>query len=164
MGSEMCIRDRSNSVINWNGDDTIVLRKNGAVIDAIGQVGTDPGSEWNVNGVGTQNETIRRLDSVCAGDADETDVFDPSAEWTSFANDSFDGLGSHTVNCGNGGGPSITELFFSEYVEGSGFNKAIELYNGTGGAVDLAAGAYTCLLYTSPSPRDGLLSRMPSSA
>ena len=30
----------------------------------------------------------------------------------------------------------------------------------------LAAGKrlYTCLLYTSPSPRDGLLSRMPSSA
>ena len=25
-------------------------------------------------------------------------------------------------------------------------------------------GAHTCLLYTSPSPRDGLLSRMPSSA
>ena len=25
-------------------------------------------------------------------------------------------------------------------------------------------GYYTCLLYTSPSPRDGLLSRMPSSA
>ena len=25
-------------------------------------------------------------------------------------------------------------------------------------------GEYTCLLYTSPSPRDGLLSRMPSSA
>ena len=27
-----------------------------------------------------------------------------------------------------------------------------------------AAGGVTCLLYTSPSPRDGLLSRMPSSA
>ena len=27
-----------------------------------------------------------------------------------------------------------------------------------------AAEAYACLLYTSPSPRDGLLSRMPSSA
>ena len=25
-------------------------------------------------------------------------------------------------------------------------------------------GLYSCLLYTSPSPRDGLLSRMPSSA
>ena len=28
----------------------------------------------------------------------------------------------------------------------------------------VALGAYRCLLYTSPSPRDGLLSRMPSSA
>ena len=27
-----------------------------------------------------------------------------------------------------------------------------------------ARGVYSCLLYTSPSPRDGLLSRMPSSA
>ena len=31
-------------------------------------------------------------------------------------------------------------------------------------AVAAAAAAKTCLLYTSPSPRDGLLSRMPSSA
>ena len=30
--------------------------------------------------------------------------------------------------------------------------------------VFVAAVAYICLLYTSPSPRDGLLSRMPSSA
>ena len=29
---------------------------------------------------------------------------------------------------------------------------------------DNIAGMYACLLYTSPSPRDGLLSRMPSSA
>ena len=29
---------------------------------------------------------------------------------------------------------------------------------------DLAASFTDCLLYTSPSPRDGLLSRMPSSA
>ena len=37
-----------------------------------------------------------------------------------------------------------------------------------GGALELALAAHvrvgTCLLYTSPSPRDGLLSRMPSSA
>src|SRR5665647_3309281 len=31
------------------------------------------------------------------------------------------------------------------------------------GKVQISA-VYTCLLYTSPSPRDGLLSRMPSSA
>ena len=40
------------------------------------------------------------------------------------------------------------------------------LYYELGGATDLLLKApfSTCLLYTSPSPRDGLLSRMPSSA
>ena len=33
-----------------------------------------------------------------------------------------------------------------------------------GGVMGLAADTTGCLLYTSPSPRDGLLSRMPSSA
>ena len=33
-----------------------------------------------------------------------------------------------------------------------------------GHAFNIWRGMYTCLLYTSPSPRDGLLSRMPSSA
>ena len=32
------------------------------------------------------------------------------------------------------------------------------------GREDLGARVHVCLLYTSPSPRDGLLSRMPSSA
>ena len=32
------------------------------------------------------------------------------------------------------------ELFFSEYIEGSSNNKALEIYNGTGAAVDLTAG------------------------
>ena len=34
----------------------------------------------------------------------------------------------------------------------------------TVGSHDLSEGDGICLLYTSPSPRDGLLSRMPSSA
>ena len=33
---------------------------------------------------------------------------------------------------------NTTELFFSEYIEGSSFNKAIEIYNGTGAPVDLS--------------------------
>ncbi len=36
-----------------------------------------------------------------------------------------------------------TELFISEYIEGSGQNKALEIYNGTGGPVDLGALGYT---------------------
>ncbi|NMC15933.1 MAG: hypothetical protein GYA40_04725, partial [Chloroflexi bacterium] len=41
-------------------------------------------------------------------------------------------------------------LFFSEYIEGSSFNKALEIYNGTGAAVDLQA--YKVVLFTNGSP------------
>ena len=41
----------------------------------------------------------------------------------------------------NGVGPTCTELFFSEYVEGSYNNKALEIYNPTGAAISLD-GAY----------------------
>jgi len=38
-----------------------------------------------------------------------------------------------------GGGSGSTELFFSEYIEGSSYNKALEIANFTGGSVNLAA-------------------------
>jgi hypothetical protein len=40
-----------------------------------------------------------------------------------------------------------TELFISEYVEGSSNNKALELYNGTGAPVDLGAGNYNVQVF-----------------
>jgi hypothetical protein len=42
-------------------------------------------------------------------------------------------------------GTPAADLFFSEYIEGSSYNKAIEIYNGTGVAVDLSS--YTVELY-----------------
>jgi predicted extracellular nuclease len=39
-----------------------------------------------------------------------------------------------------------SDLFFSEYVEGSSNNKALEIYNGTGAPVDLAAGSYNVFM------------------
>ena len=42
---------------------------------------------------------------------------------------------------------------------------AEDVFSQLNGRIDLIVdGGNTCLLYTSPSPRDGLLSRMPSSA
>ncbi|MCA9941851.1 MAG: ExeM/NucH family extracellular endonuclease [Ardenticatenaceae bacterium] len=112
----------SSSVINFNGDDAVVLRKDGAVVDAFGQVGFDPGSEWVGGG---QNDTLRRAEAVCAGDTNPDDAFDASAEWVVFAQDAFDGLGSHTANCGGvtTADPVINEFSASttgtdvEYVE-----------------------------------------------
>ena len=43
------------------------------------------------------------------------------------------------------------------------FTVPFEFFNATDIKVIKTVGT-TCLLYTSPSPRDGLLSRMPSSA
>lgn len=41
-----------------------------------------------------------------------------------------------------------TDVIFSEYVEGSGFNKAVEIFNGTGADIDLGAAGYALELYS----------------
>lgn len=87
---------------NWNGDDAVVLRKDGAVVDAFGQVGLRPVNEWGTGLTSTMDNTLRRKSSVTAGDANGADVFDPSVQWDGFAIDTFDGLGAHTVD----GGPA----------------------------------------------------------
>lgn len=40
-----------------------------------------------------------------------------------------------------------TDLFISEYVEGTGTNQALEIYNGTSGSIDLAAGDYAVQIF-----------------
>ena len=46
----------------------------------------------------------------------------------------------------------------------SDINEHLELLKSLADSVEHVTEMGTCLLYTSPSPRDGLLSRMPSSA
>ncbi|KKK07519.1 lamin tail domain-containing protein [Micromonospora sp. HK10] len=85
----------------YNGDDAIVLRKGGTVLDAIGQVGVDPGTEWGTGLTSTADNTLRRLPSITSGDTDPLDAFDPAVQWAGFATDTFDGLGSHHVDGGS---------------------------------------------------------------
>ena len=80
-----------------NGDDAVALYHGATLIDVIGQVGTDPGSEWGTDVVSTQDNTLRRMDTVCVGDVNDGDAFDPSGEWLGFAQNTFDGLGTHSV-------------------------------------------------------------------
>ena len=49
-----------------------------------------------------------------------------------------------------------TELFFSEYIEGSSNNKALEIYNGTGAAVDLVTGGYNVQMFFNGNASAGL--------
>lgn len=115
------------AVTNFNGDDTILLKNDGAIIDSFGQNGFDPGTSWTVGGVSTANMTLIRKAAVKYGDLDSTNVFDPSAEWVAFEQDTTTYLGYHAP-----------DLFISEYIEGSSSNKALEIYNPTVETIDLS--------------------------
>lgn len=94
----------SSSVMNFNGDDAIVLRSggpSGAVLDSIGQVGVDPGTEWGSGLTSTADNTIRRKYTVTQGRTNITAAFDPATEWDGFAVDTFTGLGTHANACGS---------------------------------------------------------------
>lgn len=96
------IRDVSDqlSAASWfNGDDAVVLRKGSTVLDVIGQVGFDPGTEWGTGLVSTADNSLRRKSVVCQGDTNSADVFDPVTEWDGFATDTFSGLGAHSATC-----------------------------------------------------------------
>jgi predicted extracellular nuclease len=49
-----------------------------------------------------------------------------------------------------------TELYFTEYIEGSSNNKALEIYNGTGSAINLGANGYNVQMYFNGSASAGL--------
>lgn len=84
------------SVTNFNGNDAITLEKNGNVIDAIGQVGFNPGTAWTDGTVTTLNSTIRRKASITQGSIPPgaPAVWNPAAEWDGYAVDTFGGLGT----------------------------------------------------------------------
>ncbi|MFE5408304.1 ExeM/NucH family extracellular endonuclease [Microbacterium sp. NPDC056569] len=87
--------DQSANLGLFNGDDAVVLVKGTDIIDVIGQIGVDPGSEWGTGLTSTADNTLRRNANVVEGDTDGTNVFDPAVEWTGFPTDTFDGIGWH---------------------------------------------------------------------
>jgi uncharacterized protein len=95
--------DVSTSVVNFNGDDAIVLRKGGIagpVLDVIGQVGFDPGTQWGSNDTATLDRTMRRKILVCQGDITTSNAFYTAPEWDGYPINTFGGLGSHSATCG----------------------------------------------------------------
>lgn len=86
----------NSSVINFNGNDAVVLRKAGVIVDVIGQIGVDPSfAGWGSGSITTVDHTLRRDFLLTAGDANGFDAFEPSSEWSGFAVNTFVGLGLH---------------------------------------------------------------------
>ncbi len=95
------LRDLANLITgsaSWNGDDAIVLEKNGAVVDSFGRVGEDPGAAWSNNNVRTVDQSLRRVGIVY--DTNISDAFDPSVQWLQFPQDDFSDIGQFN---GSGG-------------------------------------------------------------
>ena len=97
----------STSTLSHNGDDAIGLAKNGALIDAVGEDGADPGSGWDVAGItnATANHVLVRKDSVCTPNTNWTvsrGTNSTDSEWVVLANEDWSNIGTHTTNC-NGG-------------------------------------------------------------
>lgn len=95
--------NQTNSSGWFNGDDAIVLKNGSTVLDSIGQVGVDPGSEWGAGLNSTADNTLRRKTTIAAGDATINNSFDPASEWDGYAQDTFDHLGTYQGSS-NGGG------------------------------------------------------------
>ena len=89
--------DQTNGAGWFNGDDAVVLRRGTAFVDVVGQIGSDPGTEWGTGDTSTADNTLRRKPTVLGGDANGADTFDPAAEWDGFAQNTFGGLGTHTI-------------------------------------------------------------------
>ena len=156
--ADQSILDKANQTHQYlsNGDDGYALAKgtenNHTYIDFVGNFDGDPGSGWNVAGVSeaTKDHTLIRKASVVSGNTDWTASAGTStedSEWIVKDQNDWTNLGSHTYD------PSSTQDTDVQFA-----TTSATVNEGDGTA------SITCLLYTSPSPRDKRQSRMPSSA
>ena len=122
--------DQTNGSGWFNGDDAVVLRRGSTVVDVIGQIGFDPGSEWGTGLTSTADNTLRRKSSVTAGDPDGSNAFDPALEWDGYATNTFDGLGAHTS--GGGGAPVTLSCGALSAVAGVGRSQTVSATDADG--------------------------------
>lgn len=102
-GSASCDPPSSTN-INHNGNDTWVLACSGMVVDVIGQIGNDPGSDpgqgWmGAGGISTVDHVLRRDCGVMVGDTNPNDAFTLTG-WTGTAFNR-DAIPSNLTGLGN---------------------------------------------------------------
>jgi hypothetical protein len=90
------------TVLNFNGDDALLLIHNQDTLDIIGRIGQRPNGAWNVNGTNgqngtTANRTLIRNNSINIGQAN----WDIAAanEWDILPQNSTTGFGKHETVC-----------------------------------------------------------------
>jgi endonuclease/exonuclease/phosphatase family metal-dependent hydrolase len=89
----LALADITSSVTFYNGDDALVLFKDGVAVDAIGTIGVDPGSNWPVGSGSTSEHTLVRKPEVTEG---EPDWAIGATQWNVFPQNTFSFFGAHT--------------------------------------------------------------------
>ncbi|NJL74975.1 MAG: HYR domain-containing protein [Saprospiraceae bacterium] len=100
-------KNQENGSINFGGDDAVALLRggiNGEILDVIGIIGNDPGTEWRGffegNILSTKETVLRRLPSIRKGDNIPFDLFfgqDP--QWRALPISDLTGIGAHESEC-----------------------------------------------------------------
>jgi predicted extracellular nuclease len=141
----------------FNGDDAIVLRRGGAtgaVLDSIGQVGVDPGTEWGTGLASSADNTLRRAGRVTSGDTTTDDAFDPAAQWQGYPQDTVDDLGAHRVDAGPVDQPAVLNCGGTlSTSQGAAVTRTVTATDPDDTVTDLAVTAVT------PTPAAGTISR-----
>ncbi len=136
----------ASTVTYFNGDDALVLTKDDVVIDSFGKVGEKV--KWEDGDFKTVDRTLRRKASITVGDTNVSDIYPGTSkdQWLVLPKDTSDGLGCAGVDaCSTTTTPGV--LLLTEYIEGSSSNKAIEISNVGGTAIDLDANVYKLTLF-----------------
>lgn len=94
----------NNTVINFNGNDPIVLKNSGVIIDSIGQIGSSADFAKDV--------TLVRNSNIVAGDTIIDDAFN-AAEWSKLPTNDSSNLGSHTMDIGDPGETQVEAVTVS---------------------------------------------------
>ena len=126
--------DTTSTVTFFNGDDAIVLFKNADTLDIIGVVGNDPGTNWPVGTGATSEFTLVRKPAVSQGQLNWTVG---ATEWNVHPQNTTSFLGSHTSNCGGGGGttPSLRPIGTLRGVDANGVADSLGAVVGITGIV-----------------------------
>jgi PKD repeat protein len=94
--------DITSNVTFFDGNEAIILKRNGIIIDKIGDIGENPSVNWLVGSGSTADYTLVRKNTV-----DRPGTFWPDGinEWDVYAQNTTTYLGSHSSVCGVGAPP-----------------------------------------------------------
>ncbi|MDG2426394.1 MAG: lamin tail domain-containing protein [Flavobacteriales bacterium] len=93
------LADVFDDVTLYNGNDVTLLKRNGTIVDALGNYGEDPGSDgWPVNDVTMLHHSMKRNSDVTSGSDDwAVNV----TQWATFPENTFTYFGDHEATvCG----------------------------------------------------------------